>query len=138
MRGPQRQSSQPISLIWPFLVISSLPIEGLTGLVNQVILVLMTTASITQAKTNLSKLIKKVRHGESVLILDRNTPVARLEPLAAGSREGDEAKLAELERRGLLKRGAGKLPRDFFKLPRLKFKKSLVEAVLEERREPRW
>jgi prevent-host-death family protein len=98
----------------------------------------MTTASITQAKTNLSKLIKKVRHGESVLILDRNIPVARLEPLAAGSREGDEAKLAELERRGLLKRGAGKLPRDFFKLPRLKFMKSLVEAVLEERSEKRW
>jgi len=44
---------------------------------------------------------------------------------------------AELERRGLLKRGTGKLPRDFFKLPRLKFKKSLVEAVLEERREAR-
>jgi len=98
----------------------------------------MTTASITEAKTNLSKLIKKVRHGESVLILDRNIPVARLEPLPAGSREGDEAKLAELERRGLVKRGAGNLPRDFFKLPRLKFKKSLVGAVLEERREARW
>ena len=54
----------------------------------------MTSASITQAKTNLSKLIKKVRHGESVLILERNIPVARLEPLPAGSREGDEAKLA--------------------------------------------
>lgn len=98
----------------------------------------MTTASITQAKSNLSKLIKKVRHGESVLILDRNIPVARLEPLPAGSREADEATLTQLERRGLLKRGAGKLPRDFFKLPRLKFKKSLVEAVLEERREARW
>jgi prevent-host-death family protein len=98
----------------------------------------MTTASITQAKSNLSKLIKKVRHGESVLILDRNIPVARLEPLPAGSREADEATLAQLERRGLLKRGAGKLPRDFFKLPQLKFKKSLVEAVLEERREARW
>ena len=98
----------------------------------------MTSASITQAKTNLSKLIKKVRHGESVLILDRNIPVARLEPLPAGSREGDEAKLAELERRGLVKRGAGKLPRDFFKLPRLEFKRSLVEAVLEERHEAQW
>ena len=98
----------------------------------------MTTASITEAKTNLSKLIKKVRHGESVLILDRDVPVARLEPLPPGSQEGDDARLAELERRGLLKRGTGKLPKDFFKLPRLKFKKSLVEAVLEERREARW
>lgn len=113
-------------------------LAGLTDLIDQVILVLMTTASITQAKTNLSKLIKKVRHGESILILDRNVPVARLEPLAAGSHEADEVKLADLEQRGLLKRGTGKLPRHFFKLPRLKFKKSLVEAVLEERREARW
>lgn len=98
----------------------------------------MTTASITQAKNNLSRLIKKVRHGESILILDRNIPVARLEPLAPGSSDADDAKLAELERRGLLKRGRGKLPRDFFKLPRLKFKKSLVQALLEERRKEQW
>ncbi|MFN2541317.1 MAG: type II toxin-antitoxin system Phd/YefM family antitoxin [Chthoniobacterales bacterium] len=98
----------------------------------------MTTASITEAKNNLSKLIKKVRHGESVLILDRNIPVARIEPLRADSPEADEAKLAELEGRGLLKRGSGKLPREFFKMPPLKFKKSLVEAVLEERRDARW
>jgi prevent-host-death family protein len=98
----------------------------------------MTTASITEAKNNLSKLIRKVRHGQSILILDRNVPVARLEPLAAGSRDSDEAKIAELERHGLLKRGTGKLPKDFFNLPRLKFKKSLVEAVLDERRNSPW
>ena len=98
----------------------------------------MTTASVTEAKNNLSKLLKKVKHGESVLILDRNVPVARLEPLPPGSTDADEAQLIELERRGLLKRGTGKLPKDFFKLPRLKFKKSLVEAVLAQRREARW
>lgn len=96
------------------------------------------TASITEAKNNLSKLIERVRHGESVLILDRNIPVARLQPLKSGSSKSDQAKLSELERRGMLKRGTGKLPRHFFKLPPLKFKKSLVEAVLEERRESRW
>lgn len=98
----------------------------------------MTTASITEAKNNLSKLIKKVRHGESVLILDRNVPVARLEPLPPGSQEADEAKLAELESRGLLRRGRGKLPKEFFKLRPLRFKKSLVQAVLDERDESRW
>lgn len=98
----------------------------------------MTTASITQAKNNLSKLIKKVRHGESVLILDRNVPVARLEPLPSGSDEAERAHWAELERRGLVRPPKKKLPKDFWtrKLP--KFKKSLVEAVLEERREARW
>jgi prevent-host-death family protein len=65
------------------------------------------TASITEAKNNLSKLIKRVRQGESILILDRNVPVARLEPLPPGSREADEARLLELERQGVIKRGKG-------------------------------
>src|SRR5437899_12444264 len=98
----------------------------------------MRTASITQAKNNLSRLIKQVRHGESVLILDRNIPVARLEPLAPGSNDADEAKLLDLERRGLLKRGTGKLSQDFWTRPLPKFKKSVVHALLEERREARW
>jgi len=99
---------------------------------------LMTTASVTEAKNNLSKLLKKVRQGESVLILDRNVPVARLEPLSPGSGEADEAKLLDLERRGLLKRGLGKLPKDFWTRPLPKFKKSVVQAVLDERSEARW
>ena len=41
----------------------------------------MQTVSVTEAKNNLSKLLKKVRHGQTILILDRKIPVARLEPL---------------------------------------------------------
>lgn len=98
----------------------------------------MTTVSVTEAKNNLSKLLKKVRHGESVLILDRNIPVARLEPLPPGSREADEAKLLDLERRGLLKRGTGKLPKDFWTRPLPKLKGSTVQALLDERNEAPW
>lgn len=98
----------------------------------------MTTASVTEAKNNLSKLLKKVRDGETVLILDRNVPVARLEPLPRGSKEADEAKLAELERRGLIKRGRGKLPKDFWTRPLPKFKGSVVETLIKMRREARW
>ena len=98
----------------------------------------MIRASITEAKNNLSKLIKKVRHGQSILILDRNVPVARLEPLEPGSPDSDEAKIAQLEREGLLKRGTGKLPKDFWTRPLPKLKGSLVEAVLAERRESKW
>lgn len=98
----------------------------------------MRTASITEAKNNLSKLIKKVRHGESVLILDRNVPVASLEPLRAGSNEADEARFVELEKQGLLKRGRGKLPKDFWTRPRPKFKGSVVETMLKMREEAPW
>jgi prevent-host-death family protein len=98
----------------------------------------MTTASVTQAKNNLSKLLKKVRHGESVLILDRNVPVARLEPLPRGSKEANEAHWAELERQGLVKRGKGKLPKDFWTRPRPKMKGSVVETLLKMREEAPW
>jgi len=94
----------------------------------------MRAANITEAKNNLSKLIKKVRHGESVLILDRSIPVARLEPLPLGSSEADEARLAELERQGLLKRSKGKLPKHFWTRPRPKLKGSAVDALLQERK----
>ncbi len=96
------------------------------------------TASITQAKNNFSKLIKKVRQGESVLILDRNIPVARLEPLPPGSKEADEAKLMELERQGVIKRGKGKLPKDFWTRPLPKFKGSVVKTLLKMREEAPW
>jgi prevent-host-death family protein len=98
----------------------------------------MTTVSVTEAKNNLSKLLKKVKHGGSVLILDRNVPVARLEPLPRGSKEAEEAHWADLERRGLVRPPKRKLPKDFWTRPRPKFKKSVVQALLEERREARW
>lgn len=98
----------------------------------------MITASVTHAKNNLSKLLKKVRHGQSVLILDRNVPVARLEPLDPREPAGEEARLRELERQGLIKMGKGKLPKDFWTRPLPKLKGSLVEAVLAERRESKW
>ncbi len=98
----------------------------------------MTTASVTEAKNNLSKLLRKVRSGETILILDRNIPVARLEPLPPGSNEADEARLLELERQGLMKRGTGKLPKDFWTQPRPRMKGSAVETLLKEREEARW
>ncbi|KAA0254078.1 MAG: type II toxin-antitoxin system prevent-host-death family antitoxin [Acidobacteria bacterium] len=66
----------------------------------------MKRATISEAKNSLSALIDRVRHGETVLILDRKVPVARLVP-AGGSAEGeDEGRLARLERAGLVRRGS--------------------------------
>jgi prevent-host-death family protein len=73
----------------------------------------MRTAKISEAKNNLSKLIDAVRRGQTVLILSRDTPVARLEPVGA---EGGAA-------RGFLARNMAK-PRGGA---------SVVEALLRER-----
>ena len=70
----------------------------------------MKTASITQAKNQLSALLDAVRHGETVLIMDRNCPVARLEPVTGMTGMVAEGRLARLERAGLLLRGTGELP----------------------------
>lgn len=64
---------------------------------------------MSEAKNTLSALLDLVRAGETVVIADRGTPVARLEAVQAvpGS-AGSEARLARLERSGLLRRGEGR------------------------------
>jgi len=97
----------------------------------------MKTASVTETKNQLSALLDRVRAGESVLILDRGVPVARLEPVV-GMDDAD-ARVARLERAGILKRGTGTFPLQEILRPgpALPPGVSAVEALLEERRSGR-
>ena len=93
----------------------------------------MTRATVTEAKNRLSALLAKVRAGETVIIVDRGVPVARLEPIP--QRPGDdEGRLERLERAGILRRGNGQPPLDLIREPPPPARASVVEAVLEERR----
>jgi len=100
----------------------------------------MKRASITEAKNNLSKLIDGVKAGTPVLIMDRGRPVARLEPVTGGAGTDNSERLARLIRDGVVRpsRGPG-LPKSFFSepLPRAKAGMSILDALLEERREGR-
>ena len=49
---------------------------------------MMTTASISELKANLSRYLREVRRGNEVEVLDRGAPVATLVPPAAGD-DGD-------------------------------------------------
>lgn len=63
----------------------------------------MRRTSITDAKNNLSALLDRVRRGETVLICDRNRPVARLQPVGPGDGFGPESPwLAGLIRDGVV------------------------------------
>ncbi len=99
----------------------------------------MKRASITEAKNNFSKLIDGVKAGTPVLIMDRGHPVARIEPVT-GADADDTGRLARLIREGVVRpaRGPG-LPKSFFTepLPRSKAGLSILDALLEERREGR-
>lgn len=100
----------------------------------------MKTASVTESKNGLSHLLRSVRAGKSVLILDRDVPVARLEPVAAGTLP-DDVRLHALERRGLIRRPqeSGAVLAKLKAMPRSRLRAggSAVAAVLAERAEGR-
>lgn len=78
----------------------------------------------------------QVQHGETILILDRGRPVARLESVL-GEEEDPEGQLARLERQGLLRRASALLPREVLMTPppRPSGGASVLEALLAERRD---
>ena len=95
----------------------------------------MGTTTITEAKNKLSALIDRVQAGESITILERGRPVARLEPIV--EYDDPTGRLARLERAGIIKIGPGPSPLELLRTPapKLKGSASLVDAVIEERRE---
>jgi prevent-host-death family protein len=86
-------------------------------------------------KNRLSAYLKRVRAGETVLILDRNEPIARLERVEAAAHPYD--RLARLERAGLLRRASGPVSVDRLREAPPETGRSVLEALLEERREGR-
>lgn len=73
--------------------------------------------------------------GESVLILDRNRPVARLERV-----EGQDylkERLGRLEVRGLLRRSTTPVPMELLRTAPPEPKQSVLQALLGERLEGR-
>jgi prevent-host-death family protein len=95
----------------------------------------MKTANIATAKNQFSRLIEQVKQGETILILDRNNPVARLQPL-----EAEDSSLSRLLASGLLQVPEKKLDvAAFVNAPRgsIGEKHSLTDAILEEREEAR-
>jgi prevent-host-death family protein len=99
----------------------------------------MRIASITEAKNNLSALIDSLKGGSPVLIVDRGRPVARLEPVTGTQAGEQEARLGRLVREGLLRSRRKAPARAVFSSqpPRANTDASIVNAVIEERRDGR-
>ncbi len=93
----------------------------------------MNTATITQAKNGLSALIDRVRGGESILILDRGVPVARLEPVTTLA--DPVGRLSRLTRSGIVRPGTGRPPIELMRTrgPALAVGASAVAAIIDER-----
>lgn len=96
----------------------------------------MSRASISETKATLSALLDRVKAGETITITDRGVPVARIVPLNGAEEVDWDARLESLERRGLIRRP--KRTSDLQWLldqPLPTFEGSVLEALLEERRE---
>ena len=72
----------------------------------------MKQAKVSDLKNQLSRYLDYVRHGETILVLDRKVPVAELRPVSEKTPDG---KLVALERKGVVRRGGSRLPKKFFK-----------------------
>ena len=96
----------------------------------------MKEAKISEIRNGLSRYLALVRKGEVVRILDRDVPIAQIVPIQAPSGErpvGDEA-LADLERKGLIRRGQGAIPREILEQDPPGRPLGVLDALLEERR----
>jgi prevent-host-death family protein len=97
-------------------------------------------ATISTARNSLSALLDRVRHGESILITDRNRPVARLEPVVGTLGPGpDEGRLARLERTGVIRRGRGGRLEEILRVspPSAEKGGDILAVLLRERRSGR-
>lgn len=93
----------------------------------------MTTIGVAKLKATLSAVLERVGAGETVLVTDHGRPVARIVPVTPASEEVG-ARLAAMERAGLVTVGAGRIPNDYWRmvLPTDAMGKSLA-AVLADR-----
>lgn len=101
----------------------------------------MASYSISDAKNRLSALLAKVRKGARIIITDRGVPVAVLMPVEsnAGGGAAAEARMARLERGGVVVRGGGALPQAIVadRPPAARRGASAVALLLDERAEGR-
>ena len=101
----------------------------------------MIRVTVSEAKNGLSAYLRRVRAGETVLVLDRTTPVARIVPVGRGAdntggtnEADDDARIARLERAGILLRRGAESPLTALGPP-LRADAGILEALLEEREE---
>lgn len=90
----------------------------------------MKRAKIAELKNGLSRYLAHVKRGGTVIVFERDRPVARIVPVATVSADD---KLADLERQGLVRRGRGGRP-DLLRRPAIRVRGSVLRDLLTERR----
>ena len=63
----------------------------------------MKTTTVANLKAHLSAVLRRVERGETILILNRGKPVARIAPPVLGVRGDDAERITRLERTGVVR-----------------------------------
>ena len=95
----------------------------------------MNKVRITELRDHLSRYLDHVRAGGRLIVLDRDRPVAEIVPVTTAQADNgiDEARLAALEREGLISRGTGRFPAELFRPVSVGRRAKVLRALLDER-----
>ncbi len=93
----------------------------------------MQTVNIADLKNNLSAWLEQVRNGEELVVKDRNTPIARVMPLAGG--EDLDAEEEALVAAGLMRLPLEEKNNDFLDLPAPEVSLDAIRASLRAERD---
>ena len=98
----------------------------------------MKPAKVSELKAGLSKYLARVKRGEEVVVTERGRAIAKLVPIPPDE-DPEMERMRDLERKGIVTiHGTGRIPPDFWDMPRLDDPEGLVlKALLEEREEGR-
>ncbi len=97
----------------------------------------MQTAAVSELKASTSEYLAKVKSGEEILITDRGMPIARIIPLRR-SEDAVAARMMQLERTGMIRRGSGGITEEFWAAPRPRDQRGgALAALLDEREDGR-
>lgn len=96
----------------------------------------MAAAKLSDVKNDLSRYVERARRGERIRILVRGVPVAEIGPIdrPADRDQDEEARLADLERRGIIRRGRGGVEAGILKPGPRPRGRATSDLLIEERR----
>ncbi len=94
-------------------------------------------AKVSELKASLSKYLARVKAGEEVVVTERGKAIAKIVPMPRDE-DAEMERLREMECRGVVTMGTGRIPDDFFERELPEDPEGLVlKALLEERRSGR-
>lgn len=98
----------------------------------------MQEVGVAELKKKLSEYLARVNSGEEIVVANRGRPIARLVPPGPPSEDDEQRRLLDLQRRGIIRLGTGKIPEEFWTLEMSQDPEASLRAALLEERDEGW